>query len=435
MISKNLKLSALYLASRPPYPAKGGRERLIAQSIEFLAPEYDLHVVVFCRSDEKPDVDSILALGCKSVKLVQLPGALEVLANVLIRRLHSLQENLFFSRRTRTVVRKLVSSGISVVIADMLRTGQYCEDMDVPKVLDLDDLLSERYRQFLVNGCKQTVFGTFSKRIPKSLLMAEPLLRRLVLERERRMMARRELSTPHRFDVTFLTSETEASQLRGDGANVRVYANPQATAASTYDWRMIGHAEKLVQCFFIGNLRTSQNLASLKLIVREIMPLVLERGLDIHVHVVGDYDDRAIETVSGCSRVTMHGFISDLSEVVQRCSIALLPIVEGTGVKTKILDAMAMGIPVVTNGLGVEGLSVVHERDLLIADTAREIADQIARLNLDDGLGKRLSEQAKSYVARNHDPTLLRERFREHIFTALEVGRARLMYSSPGTVS
>ncbi|MFM0431041.1 glycosyltransferase family 4 protein [Paraburkholderia aspalathi] len=302
-------------------------------------------------------------------------------------------------------------------------------------MLDLDDLLSERYRQFLVNGCKQTVFGTFSNRIPKSLLMAEPFLRRLVLERERRMMARRELSTPHRFDVTFLTSETEASQLRGDGANVRVYANPQATVASTYDWRMNGQAEKLVQCFFIGNLRTSQNLASLKLIIREIMPLVLERGLDIHVHVVGDYDARAIEAASGCSRVTMHGFISDLSEVVQRCSIALLPIVEGTGVKTKILDAMAMGIPVITNGLGVEGLSVVHERDLLIADTARETADQIARLNLDDGLGKRLSEQAKSYVARNHDPTLLRERFREHIFTALEVGRARLMYSSPDTVS
>ncbi|MGN6667741.1 MAG: glycosyltransferase [Trinickia sp.] len=422
------KLSALYLSSRPPFPPAGGRERLIAQNIRVLAAEYDLHVIVFCRKGESPDLGELMRMGCRSVRLAPMPGVAEIAFNLMARRRYSLQESLFFSRRSRELVRELAASGISFVVADMLRTGQYCEDLPVPKLIDLDDLLSERYRQFLANGHRQAVFGTFSKRVPKPLVMLEPLLRRRMLQWERKVLAGRETSAPHRFDVTLLTSSEEVARLRLASHATQIYPNPQATPLPATQWQCdAGAASGCVGCFFLGNMRTSQNLASLRLIAEEVMPVLIGQGLDIQVHVVGDFDDRATALArSTGDRITLHGFVSDYVPIARDCHVALLPVVEGTGVNTKVLDAMALGIPVITTRLGIKGIGVEHDREVLIADTPLDMHRMIARLAEDSTLGPRLSEAARGYIQRHHDPIVLHEQFRSYVAQAIECGRARM---------
>ena len=422
------KLSALYLSSRPPFPPAGGRERLIAQNIRFLAAEYELHVVVFCRKDENPDLGELLRMGCRSVHLARLPGVAEIALNLITRRRYSLQESLFFSRRSRELVHELATSGISFVVADMLRTGQYCEDLQVPKLIDLDDLLSERYRQFIANGHRQTVFGTFSKRVPKPLVMLEPLLRRQMLQWERKLLAGRETNAPHRFDVTLLTSSEEVLRLRLASQATQIYPNPQATPLPATLWQCdAGATAGRVGCFFLGNMRTSQNLSSLRLIAEEVMPVLIDQGVDIHVHVVGDFDERAADFARATGdRITLHGFVSDYMQIASNCNVALLPVVEGTGVNTKVLDAMALGIPVITTRLGIKGIGVEHDREVLIADTPLEMHRMIARLAEDNTLGPRLSQAARAYIQNHHDPIMLHEQFREYIAKAIEFGRARM---------
>ncbi len=422
------KLSALYLSSRPPFPTSGGRERLIVQNIGFLAAEYELHVVVFCRKGENPDLGELMRMGCRSVRLARLPGVPEIALNLVTRRRYSLQESLFFSRRSRELVHELASSGISFVIADMLRTGQYCEDLQVPKLIDLDDLLSERYRQFLANGHRQAVFGTFSKRIPKALVMLEPLLRRQMLQWERKVLAGRETNAPHCFDVTLLTSSEEVARLRLASRAKQIYPNPQATPLPATLWQCdAGAAAGRVGCFFLGNMRTSQNLSSLRLIAEEVMPVLIDQGVDIQVHVVGDFDDRAVALARATGdRITLHGFVSDYVPVARNCNVALLPVVEGTGVNTKVLDAMALGIPVITTRMGIKGIAVEHDRQVLIADTPLEMHRMIARLAEEGTLGARLSEAARAYILSHHDPVILHEQFRAYVATAIECGRARV---------
>jgi hypothetical protein len=423
------KLSALYLSSRPPFPPSGGRERLIAQNIRFLATEYELHVVVFCRKGENPDLGELMRMGCRSVRLARLPGVAEIALNMLTRRGYSLQESLFYSRRSRELVHEIATSGVSFVIADMLRTGQYCEDLSVPKLIDLDDLLSERYRQFLANGYRQAVFGTFSKRVPKPLVLLEPLLRRPMLEWERRVLAGRETNAPHRFDVTLLTSSEEVARLRLASRATQIYPNPQATPVPEAVWQCdAGATAGRIACFFLGNMRTSQNLSSLHLLAQEVMPVLREQGVDVHVHVAGDFDDRAAAIArSTGDRITLHGFVDDYVPIARNCNVALLPVVEGTGVNTKVLDAMALGIPVITTRLGIKGIAVEHEREVLIADTPLEMHRMIARLAEDSTLGARLSEAARAYILSYHDPLRLHEQFREYVAKAIECGRARLI--------
>jgi glycosyltransferase involved in cell wall biosynthesis len=144
--------------------------------------------------------------------------------------------------------------------------------------------------------------------------------------------------------------------------------------------------------------------------------------------VAGDFDDRAAAIArSTGDRITLHGFVDDYVPIARNCNVALLPVVEGTGVNTKVLDAMALGIPVITTRLGIKGIAVEHEREVLIADTPLEMHRMIARLAEDSTLGARLSEAARAYILSYHDPLRLHEQFREYVAKAIECGRARLI--------
>jgi glycosyltransferase involved in cell wall biosynthesis len=72
-------------------------------------------------------------------------------------------------------------------------------------------------------------------------------------------------------------------------------------------------------------------------------------------------------------------------------------------VRNKVVEAMAAGLPVVTTSLGAEGLAVGHDRELLIADDARQFARELVRALKDEQLRARLSAAARELVARDHD--------------------------------
>jgi glycosyltransferase involved in cell wall biosynthesis len=79
------------------------------------------------------------------------------------------------------------------------------------------------------------------------------------------------------------------------------------------------------------------------------------------------------------------------------------PLRLGSGVRNKIIEAMAAGLPTVTTSLGAEGLAVEHERELLIADGAEGFARELVRLLRDQALQSRLSAAGRGLVAREHD--------------------------------
>ncbi|MGF6992026.1 glycosyltransferase family 4 protein [Paraburkholderia sp. GAS32] len=415
-----LRPNVLYLASRSPYPATGGRERIIGQSIRFLAEKANLNLIVLCKKNESIDTDALMGMGCSSVEIAPMPEIWEIISNIMTRPRYSLQESLFFSGRAMTAIRTAAGSGIDVVVADMLRTGQYCESLEIPKILDLDDLLSDRYRQFLKNGYRNTIFGTFLGKIPSALRLVEPYFRRLVLKIESRRIAKRELAASSLFDVLLLTSETEAESLRAMSGRSEIYANPQAAELSKNQWRHVVRNDGAIDAFFIGNLKTSQNLEALRFLVAEVVPVTKAMGCHLTIHAVGGYDERARNVVADSPHIVLHGFVSDYSQIVEKCSAALLPIVEGTGVKTKVLDAMSLGMPVLTTPLGAEGLNVQHMSHLVIAHTAAEMADFIVFLSKDVELSNQLAVRSREYIARNHDPIVLGENFSRFVSMAIQ---------------
>lgn len=87
---------------------------------------------------------------------------------------------------------------------------------------------------------------------------------------------------------------------------------------------------------------------------------------------------------------------------MQECEVSVAPFIYGTGIKTKILETMAMGVPVVTNSIGEEGLNLTNGSNVIIENDNLNIARQIILLLNDSLMREKISKNASEYVKVNH---------------------------------
>lgn len=410
----------LYVCSRPPFPTIGGREHMIVQSLKFLVSEFDVHVACFAGRNEIFHETPILELGVSKVTKISMPSSLIVLKNLVVRGECSIQENLYYSASNEKLIVSLVrESKADLVVSDMLRAAQFCFGLKVPVVVDLDDILSKRYQKMLELGTRFSSLGTFSDRIPKAFYWGEKLLRKVVISFEQGRIADAEARAITNSSAIILTSPLEAEFVNNQFNTMKATGVSQCVTL-----REKVESSKANNLLFIGNMTTAQNLASLEYIAKEVLPLISNELDDsFNLLVVGRYDQRAESIAIQSGRIKLLGFIDDLNSVAQLCSVALMPVAFGTGVKTKVLDAMGMGMPVVTNIVGAEGISIENGVHAVIDDTPSVLAKQTVILMNDRNKADEVAERGREYVTIHHSFENLRNRYNQVIKKLLVKGK------------
>jgi glycosyltransferase involved in cell wall biosynthesis len=399
-------MKILYLSSRPPFPKSGGREFMIAQSLGFLVEE-KLHVICFHKSDEVFDKEKLLKFCSDKVSFVRIPNIFSFFKNIVFRKGYSLQENLYYSERIQKRINGIISDiNPDVVVCDMLRTAQYYEGGAGRLVIDLDDVLSARYNKMRNGYGAFSVLGSYAERLPDIFNRIEPFLRDVILKFEEKKIRVSEERCIKAANSIILTSPAEARELNVTYGIGNCIGIPQVIECDN----IVNFNIASDNILFIGNLLTAQNLTSLLYIVESIMPklkLLLPKS---KLLVVGKYDSRAKNIVKACSEIELCGFVNDIGEVSKQCFMSLAVVVFGTGIKTKVLDSMAMGLPVVTNSVGSEGLEIRDGVEVLISDSANEMVDKIISLK-DESLSKQLICSAQVYLKKNHSKPLLKKKY------------------------
>src|SRR5260370_42556789 len=102
-------------------------------------------------------------------------------------------------------------------------------------------------------------------------------------------------------------------------------------------------------------------------------------------------------------RIELTGHVSDLRPHIAQAQVALAPMPYAVGIKNKVLEAMALGTPVVATPCFATGLHAVAERDLLVADTPETFAQAVLRLLADQTLWHRLAQSGLNYIATSHN--------------------------------
>lgn len=158
---------------------------------------------------------------------------------------------------------------------------------------------------------------------------------------------------------------------------------------------------------FLGSFRHEPNMEAVNWFLYEVMPLVLEREPHARITLIGSDPPPPHALPSYNGAVDLVGFVDDIHAPLAQHAIFVCPIRSGSGIRVKLLEAFASGIPVVSTRVGAEGLGTQDGLYCRLADTPIDFANAIADLFRDEGSAHAMAARARDYVlAYRNMPTL-----------------------------
>jgi glycosyltransferase involved in cell wall biosynthesis len=149
---------------------------------------------------------------------------------------------------------------------------------------------------------------------------------------------------------------------------------------------------------FAGSMSYFPNVDGATLFAKEILPLISERIPQTRFLIVGHNPADEVRTLARDERIVVTGTVPDVRPYFARSNVCVVPLRAGGGIKNKVLEAMAMGRPVVTTPIGVQGLNVTHGKDIFIAQTPGEFARWVVGLLRNDELRAHTVSEARRLI-------------------------------------
>jgi glycosyltransferase involved in cell wall biosynthesis len=151
-----------------------------------------------------------------------------------------------------------------------------------------------------------------------------------------------------------------------------------------------------------GKMSYHANISMVNFMAMEILPIIWDKRPDVQLWIVGKDPPKDIQKLGDSSLIHVTGTVPDVRPYLQSATVAVAPLVYGTGVQNKVLESMACGTPVVATSLAVSALSIRPGRDLLVEDRPQGFANQILAL-IENQQGQRsLGMAGRRYVEENH---------------------------------
>lgn len=379
-------MRVLLLTQVLPYPPDSGPKVKTWYLIKHLARDHAITLVSFTRGDQNADVDH-LRRYCEAVHTVPMErGALR--DGMAMARSLATARPWMMLRDHRPAMARLIDhlagqGRFDVAHADQLNMAQYALRVPARRVLDAHNALWTLYRRLA---------GTMS-----------PGPRRWLLEREWRLLRAYEGRMVRAFDAVLAVTAEDAVALRhAAGVTRDITVIPIAM-----DTDEVAPAERRADAdhiLHVGTMYWPPNIDGIRWFIEEVLPHVHARRPETIVDVVGARPPEwLIELAARDPRICVPGYVPDLTPYLETAGAFVVPLRAGGGMRVKILNAMAQGIPMVSTTLGAEGIRVVHGRHILLADTPEAFAAATLRLLTDHRLGASLAASARALVEGAYD--------------------------------
>jgi glycosyltransferase involved in cell wall biosynthesis len=281
--------------------------------------------------------------------------------------------------------RQIYLQEIDVVQLEYLTMGQYGENFQrLACVLFEHDLHFQSVGRSLARSC-----GLSKLKVAYEYMRA--------LRYELRLLR-------HRFDRIQVCSQANADYLTGFLPSLRERVDPlHRSGIDISRYRPTTAVREAMTMLFLGSFRHRPNREALDWLVQQVLPLILEREPGARLVVVGSDPPPAHAFPAVPAAVELRGQVEDVREPLGRYQVFVCPILSGSGVRVKLLEAFASGIPVVSTRLGAEGLASSNRELCILADTPAEFAEGVLKLFRDAGEAAAMAERARAAVEQRHD--------------------------------
>jgi GT2 family glycosyltransferase/glycosyltransferase involved in cell wall biosynthesis len=212
-----------------------------------------------------------------------------------------------------------------------------------------------------------------------------------------------EVSLARLVDQVWVVSGPEAEALAKVDPSLEIAVVPNIHRPEPAGQGFSGRAGLL----FVGNYAHDPNRDAVAWLVDEILPVVRNELGDVPVHLAGSQATPSVMALAGHG-VVVHGWVPDLGDLYRRSRVFVAPLRFGAGMKGKIGEACAFGLPVVTTDIGAEGMDLVDGDDVLIGNDAAAFAAHVVEAYRDEELWTRLAAGGRRAVQRSLSPDKVR---------------------------
>jgi glycosyltransferase involved in cell wall biosynthesis len=243
-----------------------------------------------------------------------------------------------------------------------------------------------------------------------------------VAERQALDTRRRELGVYQRADAVVVVTESDKQALLDCLPHSRIAVVP--TIHQEVDGAAGFHDRRPNSLLFVGGFAHGPNLDAALFFCREVLPLIRKSVPDVTLTIVGDAAPQEVRSLAS-DTVTVTGWVPDVKPYLDSHLVSIAPLRFGSGMKGKVGEAMANGVPVVVTNIAAEGMELTDGVTALIADSANEFADAVTRLLRDELLHHRLSTNGRHAARTRWSEAVVAEQLLALMRTLPELTRKR----------
>ena len=420
-------MKILFLSLRCPYPPHRGDRIRSYHFIKQLSQQHTVTLIYFAESQSDIEAVKYLEPFCERVEWVRFhrPFALiNTAVHCLSRR--PLQLHYWYApQMQRKINQILAQERFELIHAQLFRMGQYVTEVQGPtKVLDLCDSLAlnlsrraelesnpwlakikldctpkrflvkleeKRVRRYEVGIMKTFDCGTVVAHFDRDYLLEQDSSLNLSVVP---MGVDLGYFQPHSglgIDTKHLQTPPTAEEIREEAAD-DISEETHGTAFPTSEPCLL----------FTGTMNYFPNSDAAIYFCREIFPRIREHHPKATFYIVGNHPPDAVRRLAAQDGVVITGYVPDVRPYFGKASVFVAPLRAGSGIQTKNLEAMAMGVPVVTSSIGAMGLEADIGKELLVADTPQAFAAHVIHLMNNKALRDKFAQAARKRVERNY---------------------------------
>ena len=398
--------SILIITSFLPYPIHSGGEQAQFNMIEALRKNCKIGIIFPLNRDNRvADVEALSSLW-PEVRLFPFP--------LISQYTHT----PFLIQKARRFLYKKLLHKVSLVKdaldrTDFLTSKAYLDFINKAIAETKPDIIQVEFIQNLNIG------GLLPKSLKKifvhheiGFVMTDRMLKNVSLtnkqQNKKKQKKRQEIARLNQYDGIITLTETDKDVLEKSGVKPPIYVSPAAvnTREKEYDgWNGL--------IVFVGGYYHRPNQEGMDWFLREVIPCVdWSKYPQTQLKIVGLGWPTSYEGNFNGLTAYLAGYVDDLSEHVSR-TLMIVPLLTGSGMRMKILDASALSVPFVSTSVGAEGLNFSDGDTCMIADGAIDFAQALEKLMNDHSLREAIARKAHHLYKENYSLESLVERRKE----------------------
>jgi len=382
-----MSMKILFLTQVLPYPPNSGPKFKTWNVLKYLSRRHQVVLVSFVREEKRESLEAIRALGIEVHTVPMKRGVARDIGFALWSLLTG--QPFMIVRDTRSGMSRLIHElcrehQFHVVHVDQLNMAPYASAIpQAVRVLDAHNALWVLYKRL----------AEVTRTGPTSWL----------LNRDWRLLRAYEGQVCREFDhVIAVSSIDKAALAQAAGSDADISVIP--ITVDMAELNAVDRSSDDGHILHIGTMYWPPNSEGVLWFLERVWPLIRARDEDVVFDIVGARPPQAIVELGRLDEcVRVHGFVDDPQVYLQSARVMIVPLRAGSGMRVKILEGLARGIPIVTTSLGVEGIEAQSGKHLIVADSVESFADGVLQLLQNRGRAEALAAAGRALVERNHD--------------------------------